>query len=832
MLTLHHFRKEFRYLRLRWFAFLVLLALDLAVNLEWLFPLRADTTQRLWLHYVPLLVVLAGLSLLSGCPEDRPGSDRSFISTRPLALRSYWLARVAIWLGLMVLPLILQNVIYLVLSHRPWGDVFRGAFERGWMVTGLTACLLPLSSLLQRGEGWWITAGVAVAVTAFSKLLEGIAIHLLKTSFSGAETTAGLIAGLASFGLGTAWLAWRQQVQVITPRRKLAWLTGMACAAAVIADLWPFQDPNTAPQDERLVQKIAPDLKMSFDLPRMQFEGFDLDYSRWIHAYTYIETGHSDIHAALRSNRSVVTQNGKLFSSKISSGQSVIRSTINSMPAEVMRSDRVLRDLFPAGTLFSYTGPMGLWRKSDQTLLTELKEPFPDPDQPLRIESDYDVDWFRRDRAIDLPLTESSHGECDSEAWTILRVQEHTGATGARQGSVRVDIRCDHRQHWDRRDSMTALLYSPERRLVWLMPVEQSETSLRGELTGWSRGTMRLNWNGVLNYADGEDAGVKVANLRLILLRSRYLGSSRWSWKSPDIRLADYSARSNDKRRFADSHLYQGREVKAYQERLATLTPPTADSSEPVVRRYLFDVLSATHKTRACYQKAGYADVTNAFRPLAQHHLPQLLQIPSEMWPGWSNRPPITILDEYLKDEHRDVVIDLLPANQRLIHTVITKGWIGQSKRLQPRILAMPQLPYGMEDLLLAWGDEASHERLIKEQQRWPQDSSMEGLDKVPALRPRLEQIARETYLKIVPALCEESAWDTEHLSIATDFGIREALDVSLRWLALAGDLPGDGRYWPRPNLLDADGSKFWKDKVDEALQWPRYRHVKADDFD
>lgn len=832
MLTLHHFRKEFRYLRLRWFVFLVLLALDLAVNLEWLFPLRGDTTQRLWLHYVPLLAVLAGLSLLPGCPEDRPGSDRSFISTRPLALRSYWLARVVVWLGLMVLPLVLQNVLYLTLSHRPWGDVVRGALERGWMVLGLTALVLPLSALFRRGEGWWMSAVIAVAVTALSKLLDGVAIKWFNTSFSGTETTAGLIAGLACFGSGTAWLAWRQQKQTIAPRRKLAWLTCLACVALVIAGRWPYQDPNNAPQDERLVQKIAPDLKVSFDLPRFQFEGFDVDYGKWINAYTDIDTGHPDIHATLREKNFVVTQNGKRFATDDRTFGYPIRSTASSAPTEVMRSDHVLRDLFPAGTLFAYTGPMGLWRNDDQTLLTKLKEPFPDPDQPLRIESDYAVDWFRRDRAIDLPLTAGSHGECDSEAWTILRVQEHMGSTGALQGSVRVDIRSEDRQHWDRRDSMTVLLYSPERQLVWLMPVEQSETSLRGELTGWRRSTMRFNWNGVLNYADGEDAGVKVANLRLILLRSRYLGSSKWSWKSPDIRLTDYTAHSQYKHRFDASDLYQGREVKAYQERIATLKPPTADSTEPDVRRYLYDVLSATHKTKACYQKSGFADVTNAFRPLAQYHLPQLLQLPSEMWPGWTNRPPITILDEYLKDEHRDVVIDLLPVNQRLIYTVIKKGWTEQSKRLQPRILAMPQLPSGIEDLMLAWGDDASHERLIKEQQRWPRDSTMEGLDKVSALRPQLEQIARETYAKIVPVLRDDDVWDTEHLAIATDFGIREALDVSLRWRALAGEQQSNRRWFPSPNLLDADGSKFWKDKVDEALQWPRYRHLKADDFD
>lgn len=830
-LALHHFCKEFRYLRLRWFAFLVLLALDLAVNLEWLFPLRADSPPRFWLYHMPFVVMLAGISLLSGCPEDRPGNDRSFIGTRPLALRSYWLARAGVWLGLMVLPLVLQNVIYLALSHRPWSDVWRGACERGWMVMWLTGCLLPLSALLRRGEGWWMTVSVAVVVTALSRALDVVAAKWFNTSFSHSETTAGIVAGLACFGLGTAWLAWRQQRQSIAPRRKLVWLCGLACAALLVAGWWPFQDPNNAPQDERLVQKIAPGLKVSFDLARFQFEGFDSDYSKWINAYTDIDTGHRDIHATLREKNSVVTQNGKRFGTDASTFGYPVRSTINSRPSEVTRGDAVLRDLFPAGTLFMNTGMMGQWRNDEESNLTTFTEPFPDPEQPLRIETDYAVDWFRRDRAIDLPLTAGGHGECDSDAWSILRVQEHTGRDGTQQGSVSVDIRWDHREHWDCRDSSVPILYSPERRLVWLMPLI-SERGLRGELTGWSRGAMRLTWQNVLNYADGEDAGVKVENLRLILLRSRYLGSSKWSWKSPDIRLADYTEHSQDKYHFSYSPIYKGREVKAYQERIATLKPPTASSAEPEVRRYLYDVLSAIHKTQSCYQKAAFSDITNTFRPLAENHLPQLLQLPSEMWPGWSNRPPITILDEYLKDEHRDMVIDLALTNSRMVDTVIRKGWAEQSKRLQPRILAMPQLPYGIEDLMLAWGDDASHDRLMQEQQRWPDESTMAELNKVPALRPRLEEIAREWFAKTVPMLRADNVWEAEHLGIATDFGTREALDVSLRWLALTGDWRSDRCYYPRPNLLDSDGSKFWKNDVDEAQQWPRYRHVKADDFD
>lgn len=138
-LILHHFKKEFRYLRPRWFAFLGLLGLDLAVNLEWLFPLRAGVEPPTWLGYLPWALMLAGATLLGSCPEDKPGSDRSFISTRPLPLRAYWLARVLCWLALLLLPVMLQNGLYLMLSGRPLSEVILGIGWRG-LYEHRTAC--------------------------------------------------------------------------------------------------------------------------------------------------------------------------------------------------------------------------------------------------------------------------------------------------------------------------------------------------------------------------------------------------------------------------------------------------------------------------------------------------------------------------------------------------------------------------------------------------------------------------------------------------------------------------------------------------------------------
>ena len=831
-LALHHFIKEARYVSLRWCVFLLLLALDLAVNLEWLFPLGADFTPPQWLDYLSPIIGLVALSLLPGCPEDRPGQDRSFVSTRPLPLSAYWMARVAVWLALLVLPYVLQNGLYLALSHRPWSDVMRGMWERGWTCVSLTVFVLPLSALLRWSEAWWMAALVGGTTFLVSKIADAIGMKWASIMLSQNQSPAGWAAGFTLFGIGAMSLTWWHQRRRFGTKGKAAWLVGMACVALANSYVWPFGVPQLTATDEARVKQMSGGLKIEFDLPGLNFDGFEKEYGRFLNAYATIETGQRGVHATLRDQNTRVSQTGRSFASETNVSMSSRRYGWNGYQSQVQNTGTAVRDLFPAGTLFSVSGPMSFaWEGRLQNRLAQLVPPFPDPAEPLRIETNYDVDWFQRDLAIDIPVTKGSHGACENHAWTILRVQENTTTTGPQQGSLTLDLRWDQRVKWNERHDVRPVLYSPERQLVWLNPVQTVPGASRASATSWLRSTTRLQWNNVLNHADGESTGVHVENLRLILLRCRYLGTSQWSWKSPDMRLNDYTANANDPVRIDDSHLYKGREVKAFQERLATLKPPTADTPEIEVRRYLYDLIATIARTRAVYQNAAFADITKAFRPLGEHHLPLLLSMPDSLWPGWSNRPPSSLLDTYLTDAHREEVIDLASKESHLARTLIKKGWVQEARRLQPDIIKKPQLSRAMTELLIAWDDEASHERLITEQQRWPRDDSMEALDKTPALRPRLEAIARDRFAGITPVIKEEWGWDVEDLALACDFGSREALDICLRWIALGGDM-SERCGWPRPKLLDRDGTKLWKEKVDSDQQWPRYRHLKTEDFD
>ncbi|MDI1311645.1 MAG: hypothetical protein PSV43_05785, partial [Prosthecobacter sp.] len=757
-LTLHHFRKEFRWLWPRWFAFLVLLALDLGVNLEWLLPLRAGVGVPGWLSYLPTVLMLAGMALMGSCPEDKPGSDRSFISTRPLPMRSYWHARIALWLLLLVVPVVLQNALYLLLSHRPVPEIMAGTWGKAVETVRGTVWVLPMTALWRRGEFWAALGCLAAGYFIADRVVDFAGLKWMNASLSYQQKPAGLTAAMLVFAVGLLWMAWRHQVGgVRTFRWRLLVMLGMATVCLMLARLWPWNDEDS-PQNQARANELAPQLKVDMDLRALEFSGFAAEWQRQFNLPIRTKTPDPQVSVMLRSQSTLIVQDDK-SSQMIPPLSRRSRNASFQMPYQtLMATDTVLRDFFPAGTLFTTSSDRTSWGMYTNQIhyICEFKEPLPDPKKPLRLTTDFEIDWYQREIALDLPLQAGANGESDGTAVRIMQVNENENEKGVPSLgglSVHLHVSMRHPQTgpWD---DTTLLLYCPQRQLVWVEPAFQQQQAARAGGTGWSRLAKHLSWRNVLNYADGEDARVDVSQLRIMLLRSRYLGTTGWTWKSPDIVLADHPPR-RDPRQLYRQEIYVGREVKAFQERLATLKAPVTGSTEAEARRYLYDLIAITKATEVAYKKAALKEVGDAFRPLLQNHLPLMLELPSELWPGWSNYPPRSLLDEYLTEEQRESIIDRVMTNTMLTDTIIRKGWSEAARRLQPRLLAAPRLPYGIDDLLLKWGDEASLERLMQELkcQDYGFSHHYEPLDKFPSLRPRLEAFAQEAVLEEVPAL-------------------------------------------------------------------------------
>lgn len=833
-MILHHFRKEFRYLRARWFAFLALLGFDLAVNLEWLLPMRAGVAAPGWLGYLPVVVLLGGLSLLLSCPEDRPGTDRSFISTRPLSAGAYWTARVLIWLLLIVLPVVLQNGLYLAISGRPMADVLRGMGERFCFAAGFSLWLLPALVLWSRRELWKALLMVALGLVVASKTLDIIAA-LWRFYPSAYQRWSGLAAGWAVFGVLSAWIAWKHLQHGWHFHRRLWATVGVAIFGLLTARFWVLVSPEVAAQNEALVRQLEPQLQMDIPLSTTYFDGFEREIGRQLSGYPRLNTGKQGVHVATRVVRTHVEQAGRQPGTDVrSSIVDLPRFSWDAPQAQAHRGDEHLRGFFPEGTLFFSSSQFPMWSRDWMfTTLASFSAPYPDVDKPLRVTSEFRLDWYERDLAIDLPVVVGSQGECEDVRWKILGV---TPAKGPQPGSLTISLHVEARTHWNAENGLATVLHSPQQQMVWLEAVQQQRyLGARASHTGWLRSQVDLTWSHIFNHADGAATGVDAAKLRLILLRSRYLGRSEQTWKSPEIRLADVPSHFGKDIQWSESRiLYAGRELKAFQERMATIKPLAAESTEQEARRYVYDLFSTASVTEAVYKSAAHPLIAQAFEPLGRHHLPLMLDLRSQTWPGWTNRPPNNQLERYVTDEQREVLIDRALQSSGLASLVVSKGWAEAAKRLKPQVLSMHHLPRSGEELLMAWNDEESNARLMREIPNDINGYIAEHLDKDPALRPQVETAVRQQVDTILPMA---GAQDHHHSAIfklmqAANFGSVEAFDLCLRWQAIGGDMPPRNSGQPFPKLLTADGSDFWKKRMPDHERWPLFRRLKVSDFE
>jgi hypothetical protein len=707
--------------------------------------------------------------------------------------------------------------------------VLRGMAERLCFAAGFTAWLLPMLGLWQRREVWKLLLTLALTLFVASKLLDVATADSGTISFY--QTWPMLALGWGVFALLSSALVWRHLTHGYSFRRRLA-LTSLAGLLGLLAARFgSWGDSPPVSQDAALVQKLAPNLQPAFDLAEARFEGAEQSFGPLLRGKLQAITGMKDVHVVLRPISSVFTQAGSSRHVESAENHPYRPSAYFTPQWEVYRGNQVLSGFFPKSTLFMPNDEyMPKWTLNDQPLtpLAAFSEPHPQFDELLGIETDFMVDWFQRDLALEMPVVANASAECDEVRWKILRVSP---AEGPKPGALTLFLHQESLAHWDAENGQAILLHLPAQRLVRLEPTKQTIVSQRGDHTGWRHSLLEVTWSNILNHADGEPTGVDLAAARLILLRSRFLGQSRTSWKSPEIRLADIPSNWGNELRWDESEvLYRGRETKAFQERVATLNPPSAESSEKEARRYVYDLFSAASGTRAVYSNGSHLQITQAFEPLGRHHLPLMLELRSHEWPGWSNKPRNNLLEGFVNEDQREALVERAPSHAMLADLVVRKGWAEVAKRHKPRLLASPVLPPGAKALLLAWKDDPEvAARLMQEARHDFHGEIIHALDKKPETRPQIETVVKEEFEDTV--LLMQSMQSNRSVECAAEFGSVEAFELCLRWLGLDGDAGREVSGPPYPSLLKADGSRFWDKRMPEHERRPFFRRLKVSDF-
>lgn len=263
-LTLHHFIKDFRYLWLRWCGLLLAICFDLALQMQWVFPISQESNIMLPSFFLSLpMWIIACWFMLCVPPEDR---DAAFHGTRPLSRRDYWQARLMTGVLLMMLPLILENAAFLLLSGRGWVDLRSGMLETGLAAAVMLLWLLPAAALFRDWEKY-----VALVLFIYglggslsTSIFEGLGLAYRGEEQRFYDSSTMLISGgclLPLIFICAYWHAHRPFGKFV--RLGLPLIMGLLLSALAQSMLIPSRLER--PHDQALVDKLVKDRQLVID---------------------------------------------------------------------------------------------------------------------------------------------------------------------------------------------------------------------------------------------------------------------------------------------------------------------------------------------------------------------------------------------------------------------------------------------------------------------------------------------------------------------------------------------------------------------------------------
>lgn len=792
-LAIHHLKKEARCIQGRWCFWLGLLGLDLAVQLEWLMPMQGYENGRAlywWLHVTVLGTALM-LSLV-GCGEDRPSNEAAFIATRPLPRRSYFLAR-ALLVGLFfMLPLMLQEGAYLALSGRSLQAICTGM---GWSVAVTGAWLLWAVPGAALWKVWW-QALLGLLLPLVGLWLCDWAVteawkHQEWVRDVGTFSQAAWVA-VAWFGLGVwAVLAGLHQRVGLSLGRRLGIMTALAPLLYAGLVAWELGVRQPMAQDRARVAEL--EQAMEIQVPREKLRPLlKATYQGRLATVFYgqMRLLHLPPQVEMQSRLKKVT------------------ATVGGLPvpAHVTQDDDAppprqmpsffpgaILQVLPAGTVLM-PSLESVFRTGGDPLEHELgrvENPATgSPAGPLILQSHFESSWYEWTTLADLPLEVGAHAADEEAGLTITELLPDTaGWVLSKPGSQPGTMTLQCRIHQSRNDvGLQMVLHSPDQKLAWSLGGHTIDNSFRAlsrraTHTGWQRSLARLSQEGVLRYADGQPMA-DMSKLRLLVMKRRYLGRSEWAWQSPPLDLQQHVPGARDWY-FHSGSWTLGDPVKQLDLRLAALTAPGPEATPEAQRDYVLTVLRSYHALRTEADKRAQFDLVVAkLRPFAEQHLDVLLDLPASAVEG-PGSPIFRLANQLCNDTHRDRIVSRILKADWMAALVTSKGWSEAAReKMLPAVMAVPRHEKHLRTLMLSWQDPAVQLRQVGELRYFPDSKTFETLYAVPALRPRLDAVAKALEAELRPL----RGWGGDmrpRLEIAIAQGSAAALDMALPWIAV-----------------------------------------------
>jgi hypothetical protein len=602
-LILHHFRKEFAYLRLRWCVFLAVLLLDLALQMEWVLPMRPvehGANAGLFVAYEILMRVLlwmvAWWFMLSVPPEDGASGGRGYALTRPLSRMSYWAARLLVWLLLVMLPLMLESAVYLWLNGRPFSEMALGMGERAWAAGSMTLWLLPLPVLLRGWERYAVIVIVVFSLDTWNAQVLRMVFKLLHLSYD--QPHPGMEFGRT---VQAAWLVgfllpvlvlWHQRRPLGTVARMSAVLFLVLLHQGVAASSL-FINAYEQPRDPELIRRLTAGRKVVLPESSWRFqqekEAPGGEYIS-LRAHARLDGMPEDFVSNWRDTTTTMTQHGQMLPSPPE--LHTLRQPLYAVGYQCQ--------FYPmAQALPGKKTPVLLSVDVDpkrQNMLLNLSQPT-QLDEPATASLNLTAEWMLLRKLGEIPLKPGANFLASDFEVELLAVKPNTDGRGDRStGCVtivyRLSARCFEWQHTLLPLFPHACLMSPKNRFMWQLVMNSGYEQTRGATLGWCHMLQQQTFQRVL----GPGTGVTPENLHeqtLMWLKPEYLGSSQHHAELKDLKIADHLMKQ-DGWPNSKPAIVAGNPREAFLKQVKNIPQPAENAGHDEIARYVAAVYQAS----------------------------------------------------------------------------------------------------------------------------------------------------------------------------------------------------------------------------------------------
>jgi len=861
-LTFHQFRKDLRQFRILLLVWFLMLLLDLSVNLGWLgvgaapnwqngeyrselfdFQVFMQTAFRWVLFFlIPSVVVLA----------DSPGRREGFLRTRPLPGRNLFWAKALFVVTLVLVPALLQELIYLSASGVSAGYVLHGVLERLLYALPMVTIAAAFASLWRNYARW--AAGAAIALVGTLLCLSLLNILCLLTGhldafdhLSDAATGSRTLAGLYFFSLAATAVA-------VGHARRTWGAAGrwLGIAAAILVYLttitcWPQDFFKLVPADPVAARSVA--AQSPFDVPLQQIQlgrSFDqhwldrLDF--WVNVTPQI-TNSIAPNLIEWSGRQVQLANaaGQTFTPDRPPGISSSRQSYGNPPSTDLN---IWAGLLPKEAIFLLspsTLPAGA--------STSLGEFHLDARAawlrgPVTLHARLEGRVYRWDKVAELAVNTPATVKDPYGAWTMVAFHPVIKHQNGSQTPVAVLLKRSQIGFATATDARTAafqngprerydfVLYQPGRNLV-LVPDSSYPAATRAGDTALEQYWLNLSFSQRFG-ATKSFTPEEWAECQLLIFQRTWLGTVPADWQSPGLVINDLLAPA-DASQQAGSAAGQGvLPLGEVRRRLAELPVPGPAASRVEVGHYLFQVALLLNANNTSYTLGEAA--SSRLASLAPDHLEVLLAGLSAI----GNPAKTTLLQAInsgVTESQKARIIAALPENPDLLEVVLNRGWEADAHDAIYKLMASPQpLSYQAIQAIASFHDPATYPRLLAAFEAAPGREVYDLLRTLPGLaQPLSEAVARQWQNPVHFLSGNGQEVDEQALSLGLHTGSMEALRFAYRMLAETE--PGDDSsliVWPLAQSffgnVRMDGLKIQdRQSHPKVLDW--MRQYKPEDF-